>query len=297
MINVRVGGVPEHFNLAWHLAIEEGLFKKNNIHIEWTDVPGGTGTMCKALQAGELDLAIALTEGIVKDIMAGNPSKITQFYVNSPLRWGIFVNAKSKITSIQEMSGLKYAISRYGSGSHLMSYVNASNHGLTVQPEDLVLVNDLNGARKALAEDTAQLFLWEKFTTKPFVDNGEFRMIGECNTPWPCFVIAASDKFIQEHEETLRVILEIINASCSALKNNPKAPDMIVQRYGIKKEDAEQWFKELEYASQPEMPEAELRLILWRLKEFGIIKSIPELNSVIYGNNLELSGSVLPDSQ
>lgn len=296
MINVRVGGVPEHFNLAWHLAIEEGAFLKNNINIDWVDVPGGTGTMCKGLKTGEFDIAIALTEGIIKDIVEGNPSKVIQFYVNSPLRWGIFVNAKNNIKTIADLPGKKYAISRFGSGSHLMAYVNASNHHLKIEKEDFVIVNTIDGARKALAEDSAQIFMWEKFMTKPYVDNGEFRMIGECNTPWPCFVIAASDKFIKENENALTVILDVINKSCSDLKLNPKAPDLVVQRYGIKKEDAEQWFKELEYAYHPEMPEAELRLILWRLKEFGIIQKAPELNTIIYGNNLELSGSVLPES-
>ena len=295
MINVRVGGVPEHFNLAWHLAIEKGTFKKNNINIEWIDVPGGTGAMCTALRNGDLDIAIALTEGIIKDITLGNPSKVMQFYVNSPLRWGIFVNAKSSTTKIEEMAGLKYAISRYGSGSHLMAYVNASNNNFEIAPEDFVLVKDLDGARKALAEDSAQLFLWEKFTTSPFVENGEFRMIGECNTPWPCFVIAASNSFIEAQEETLQLILKIINESCIELKNNPNAPELIVQRYDITKKDAVNWFKELEYAYHSEMAEAELRLILWRLKKFGIIDAIPELNTIIYANNLEPAGSLLPN--
>lgn len=294
MINVRVGGVPEHFNLAWHLAIESGAFKKHNINIEWIDVPGGTGAMTKSLENGELDLAIALTEGVVKAIASGNPSKVIQFYVNSPLRWGIFVNAKSNITKIEQMSGLKYAISRFGSGSHLMTKVNASNHNLIVEPEDFVLVNDINGARKALANDEAQLFLWEKFMTKPFVDNGEFRMIGTCDTPWPCFVIASGNAFIDKNEKVLHTILNIINESCIALKNNPKAPELIVQRYGIKLEDAAQWFRELEYANHSEMAEGDLRLILFRLHKFGIIETIPELNTIIYGNNLEVANSLSP---
>jgi len=295
MIHVRVGGVPEHFNLAWHLAIENGEFKRNGIHIDWVDVPGGTGAMCKALRNDELDIAIALTEGVVKDITLGSPSKIIQFYVNSPLHWGIFVNAKSDITRIEEMPGLKYAISRYGSGSHLMSYVNASNHNFTVKHEDFVLVQDINGARKALAENEAQLFLWEKYTTKPFVDNGEFRMIGECSTPWPCFVVAASDRFIETHESALRLIMQIMNSSCVSLKKNTNAPELIVQRYDIKYNDAVSWFRELEYAYQPEMEEADLRLILWRLLKFKIIDSLPDLHTLIYERHLEPTGSFIPE--
>lgn len=288
MITVRVGGVPEHFNLAWHLAIESGMFKQKGIEIEWVDVPGGTGAMCKALRENEFDLAIALTEGVVSDIMQGNPSKIVQFYVNSPLRWGIFVQAQSSINNISEMAGHKYAISRYKSGSHLMAYVNASNNQLGIDDEDFVLVGNLDGARKALADDTAQLFMWEKFTTKPYVDNGEFKMIGECSTPWPCFVVAASNRFIDEHEAVLNEVLSIVNLSCLILKNNSEAPRLIARRYGIKEQDAMLWFRELEYAYHPEMSEQQWEQILNKLKQFGIINHIPELSEICYEKNIEM---------
>jgi ABC-type nitrate/sulfonate/bicarbonate transport system substrate-binding protein len=289
MITVKVGGVPEHFNLAWHLAIESGMFAQKGIQIDWVDVPGGTGAMCKALRNNELDLAIALTEGVVSDIMQGNPSKIVQFYVNSPLRWGIFVNAKSNINTINEMQGYKYAISRYKSGSHLMAFVNASNNNLRINDDtDFEVVGNLDGARKALAENTAQLFMWEKFTTKPYVDNGEFKMIGECSTPWPCFVVTATENFIAQQERVLNEILSIVNLSCLILKNNSKAPAMIAERYGIKENDAMLWFKELEYAYQPEMNEQQWDNILGKLLQFGIINRKPELNEICYEKNIEL---------
>jgi ABC-type nitrate/sulfonate/bicarbonate transport system substrate-binding protein len=293
MKKVRVGGVPEHFNLAWHMAIEKGTFAQNNIEIEWVDVPGGTGAMCKALREGTLDIAIALTEGIVKDIAEGNPSKVAQFYVNSPLRWGIFVNANSSITNIDQMPGQKYAISRFGSGSHLMACVNASNHGFSVKQEDFVVVKDLAGARKAIADNTAQLFMWEKYTTRPYVENGEFRMIGECNTPWPCFVVAASDSFINKEANTLTRVLNIVNHSCRLMINNPQAPLLVAQRYGISEDSARQWFRELEYACHLEMAEAELRLILWRLQKFGIIEQVPDLKEVIITSNLEPADALM----
>lgn len=289
MITVKVGGVPEHFNLAWHLAIESGMFAQKGIQIDWVDVPGGTGAMCKSLRNNELDLAIALTEGVVTDIMQGNPSKIVQFYVNSPLRWGIFVNAKSNINTINEMQGHKYAISRYKSGSHLMAFVNANNNNLQINDDtDFEVVGNLDGARKALAENTAQLFMWEKFTTKPYVDNGEFKMIGECSTPWPCFVVTATENFIAQHEKVLNEVLSIVNLSCLILKNNSKAPAMIAERYGIKENDAMLWFKELEYAYQPEMNEQQWDNILGKLLQFGIIKRKPELSEICYEKNIEL---------
>jgi TRAP-type uncharacterized transport system substrate-binding protein len=77
---------------------------------------------------GETDIAVILTEGIVKDIVAGNLSKIVQVYVQSPLIWGIHVAANSKYKTVSDLEDTKVAISRQGSGSQLMAYVNADNH-------------------------------------------------------------------------------------------------------------------------------------------------------------------------
>jgi ABC-type nitrate/sulfonate/bicarbonate transport system substrate-binding protein len=285
---VRVGGVPEHFNLAWHLAIEEGKFDKCGIDIEWLDVPGGTGAMCQMLRNGEIDMAIALTEGVISDIIHGNPSKIVQFYVNSPLRWGIYTSEKNELLNLENIEGKKYAISRYKSGSHLMVYVNASRLGINIIEDDFLIIGNLQGARKALASQQADLFMWEKFTTKPFVDNGEFRFLGECKTPWPCFVVAATDEFITTQNESLHEILDIINQSCQDLKSNQEAVDLIAWRYQIKLADAMQWFSELEYAARPQISEANMNDIFAKLKQFSIIERIPDIEEICYFANVEV---------
>lgn len=63
MKEVRIVGVPEHFNLPWHMAMEDRMFEDRGIDLQWTDVPEGTGRMCQMLKDGETDLAIILTEG------------------------------------------------------------------------------------------------------------------------------------------------------------------------------------------------------------------------------------------
>ena len=65
---IRIGGVPEHFNLPIHLAREHGSFEKRGINLEWTTFKGGTGQMTKALRDKEVDACILLTEGIIADI-------------------------------------------------------------------------------------------------------------------------------------------------------------------------------------------------------------------------------------
>ena len=182
MKKVRVVGVPEHFNLPWHMALEEGAFEDRGIELEWTDIPEGTGRMADMLAKGETDLAIILTEGVIKAISDGNPSMILQEYIGSPLLWGIHVGADSYFKALSELKNTKAAISRFGSGSHLMAFVNAQNNGWDTSRLQFEVVNNLEGAVEALTQGSADYFMWEHFTTKPLVDQGIFRRLGDCPT-------------------------------------------------------------------------------------------------------------------
>ena len=55
----------------------------------------------------------------------------------------------------------------YGSGSHLMSYVNAENHKWdTVNDLNFKVVKNLDGAVETLTNDEADYFLWGAFYNK-----------------------------------------------------------------------------------------------------------------------------------
>jgi ABC-type nitrate/sulfonate/bicarbonate transport system substrate-binding protein len=195
MTSLNIGGVPEHFNLPWHLAIEEGRFSDAGIDLHWVDCPGGTGEMAQGLAEGKLDLALPLSEGAVAGIARGVPMRILQWYVLSPLIWGIHVPAVSDIDSLEALRGQRFAISRYGSGSHLMAFVSARQMGW--DPADglrFVEVGNLDGAIESFRHGQAEGFLWERFTTQPYVDQGLMRRVGECPTPWPAFALAASER-------------------------------------------------------------------------------------------------------
>ena len=149
--------------------------------------------MAKALREGELDAALLLTEGAVAAIAAGVPLKIASLYTDSPLVWGIHVPAASRFRGVAELRGSRYAISRHGSGSHLMAFVHARSLGWPVEQLSFVTVGNLAGAVEAFAAGAADVFFWEKFMTKPLVDAGKFRRLGEFTAPWPAFVVCVAD--------------------------------------------------------------------------------------------------------
>lgn len=248
MKTIKIAGVPEHFNLPWHLCIENVEFENVGIDLQWTDVPEGTGKMCQMLRDGETDIAVILTEGIIKDINAGNPSKIVQVYVESPLVWGIHVDAKSNYNNLEDLENKKVAISRLGSGSQLMAYVNANNQKWNTENLEFEIINTIDGAIESLAKRESDYFMWEKFMTKPLVDKGTFRKIADCPTPWPCFVIAVRDEVLKKHPNTIAQILEIINITTQDFKEIPSIDRTLAEKYNQKITDIQEWLSITEWS-------------------------------------------------
>ena len=277
---LRIGGVPEHFNLPIHLANEQGQFQGRGIEIEWTTFKGGTGQMTKALRNDEVDLCILLTEGIIADMVNGNPSKIISNYVTTPLTWGIHTGINNPIQSYQEIFDKKYAISRFGSGSHLMAIVDANSKSHQLDKEQFQVIKNLDGALESLTNLESDIFYWEKFTTKPYVDKGILKRVGEYVTPWSCFVIAATDKILDEQPNNVIRLLRTIHDSCDTFMQDPNAIKTVSNRYHQKMEDVERWYHSTEWAMHGWVSDKMVKSIVYHLKLAGIVgeeQKIPEL--------------------
>jgi ABC-type nitrate/sulfonate/bicarbonate transport system substrate-binding protein len=275
---IRIVGVPEHFNLPWHLAMDEGAFAQRGIDLAWTDVPEGTGKMAQMLNSGQADLAVILTEGLVRALSEGLPAVIAQQYIASPLLWGIHVNARGRYTSEEDLEGKKAAISRYGSGSHLMAYVHAKKMRWQKEALAFEVVNTLEGAAAALSAGQADYFMWEKFTTQPLVDQNIFRRVGVCPTPWPCFVIAATLDFSIEYPGILSDLLETINIYTREFKGIPSIDRTLANQYGLKVDEVREWLS-LTRWSQEQITTEDLEYVIATLGELNLLSKpiTPEL--------------------
>ena len=282
MKKLQIGGVPEHFNLPWYLTLSAKEYTKEGINLRWKDYPSGTGAMCKALREKEIDMAVILTEGIVRDIINGNDCKIVQVFVKSPLIWGVHVAESSEYENIEDLKGTKAAISRYGSGSHLMAYVNAENQNWDISSDlEFQVIDDLDGALESLPNGEGDYFMWEKFMTKPYVDNGTFRKVGECPTPWPCFVIAVRNEVLEKDSEAIQKILEIINNTSIDFKEIPSIDEVIKNRYGIKLDDVREWLSLTEW-SQRQLIENEVEDIQSQLLKLNLIENKLQIDSLLH---------------
>jgi ABC-type nitrate/sulfonate/bicarbonate transport system substrate-binding protein len=282
MKNLIIGGVPEHFNLPWYVTLRNKEYTKNGINLRWKDFPGGTGAMNKALRNKEIDMAVILSEGIIRDIIQGNECKIVQVFIKSPLIWGIHVAANSSFLSINDLKGTEAAISRFGSGSHLMAYVNAENQDWDLETDlNFKVIKNLEGALTELPKGNGDYFMWEKFTTKPYVDNGTFRLVGECPTPWPCFVIAVRNDVLENEEESIKTILKIINNATIDFKDTPNLAEIISKRYSQKLEDVQEWLGLTEWC-QHNISEKEVEIIQNKLLQLKLIDNKTLSNNILH---------------
>lgn len=268
---IKVGGVPEHFNYPWIKLIQSRAFSHLGVEVEWVNFPGGTGAMSEALNNEEIHIALMLTEGSVKQIAEGMPFQILQKYIATPLKWGIYTHPEATISSIKELEKSKAAISRYGSGSHLMTYLLAKSENWDKNHLSFLEVNDLEGGLSAIKHHKATYFMWEHFTTKPFVALGDFKQIGIFPTPWPCFVVVVKQNLYQQFSEKIEAIIAIVNKLSTVLKSSINVSKQISEMFNLTQEDVESWLNVTDWSDES-FSQKEHMFVLELLEKSGIIK-------------------------
>ncbi|MEL6306041.1 MAG: substrate-binding domain-containing protein [Bacteroidota bacterium] len=281
MKEATIAGVPEHFNLPWHLALEEGALEDRGLEVTWLDVPEGTGRMCELLNNRTVDMAVVLTEGALRHAAKGNPLVILQEYVGSPLLWGIHVAAQSEHEQLRDLKDAPIAVSRIGSGSHLMAMVHVQSLGWSTDSLDFRIINHLDGAVAYLRENPEAYFLWEHYTTKPLVEQGHFKRLGDFPTPWPCFVIVAHPEFVKTRQGVIRHTLETINRYSKEIKDIPSIDRTFSNRYGQELEEIQAWLSTTEW-SQSQISKETLQEVTERLRSLKVLEQPLDIESLLY---------------
>lgn len=265
---IRIAGVPEHFNLPWHMALATDA--RPPVPAVWKDFPGGTGAMCRALATDEVDVAVLLTEGIVRHIADGGSARIVGTYTATPLVWGVHVAAASRFRTMDELKDARFAISRRGSGSQLMAALDAAQRGW---PEpSYQVVGDLAGGRDALTAGEADAFMWEKTMSLPLVHAGEWRRVGEFAGPWPAFVIAASERTLSAGMPWLGALCDHIAAACERAERERAATIRFIgDSYNIPADDIVAWLNETTWNCRPTIDADVLETVLATLSEARLI--------------------------
>ncbi|KAF2203777.1 hypothetical protein GQ43DRAFT_438509 [Delitschia confertaspora ATCC 74209] len=278
---LRIGFVPEHFSTPLHFA-----HKHYNLTSTLLPFPSGTGHMVSALQSGEIDIGIGLTEGWIAALAKHQNQKkdagfrLVGTYVETPLCWSISTGAaRHELKSVNDLQGKTVGVSRVGSGSYVMSYVLADKHGWldppnahpnpnsdsrTMEPPFPVeVLHTFANLRDAVNTKTADFFMWEYFTTKRYYDNGEIKKIGEIYTPWSSWKIVAASHLLHPHnwasgpgaaessplkDELQDALLKINQGVKHFEQNQEEAVQYISIKLDYSEKDARAWLKTVRFA-------------------------------------------------
>lgn len=266
--------MPEHFNLPWLDALERSAAQRGGFR--WLPQPQGTGAMVAALRSGDLDVALLLTEGAVAAVAAGAAIDILASYVETPLQWGIHVPADSDIESEAAIQGLRYAISRRGSGSHLMAVAHARAAGWPVAALEFVVVGTLEGALEAFDERRAEVFFWERFMTAPLVEAGRFRRVGVFQAPWPAFVLCVSRRLdAASRDRVMQLFEDVLGAAREFVRDADRSAARVAAAFGIEIDAAAEWLAQTRWAERADIDSAALGRAANVLHDAGLIREIP----------------------
>ncbi|KAJ7067058.1 periplasmic binding protein-like II [Mycena amicta] len=245
---LRVGFVREHFStplLQLHDADQNETFSL-------VECPSGTGQLITRLNNDEIDIAIALTDPLIAGIAKGSQSyKLCGSYVSTPLNWAVITGKDTKFNSIADLKGTTIGISRLGSGSQTMAYVMALQQGWPTDDLKFKINNDIRGLIDSVNDGSTSAFMWEWFTTKPFVDAGEARFIGSVPTPWPSWLIAHHPSPTRAPVDAVRAFMAKLSEYVQAFDSAPSRAgpnlEVIKAKFGYAEEDIEAWLKTVAY--------------------------------------------------
>lgn len=268
---IRIGFVPEHYLLPLHFCAKHSLFPAN-LQISLVPFPSGTGHMITSLRSKEIDLCIGLTEGWVAGLLNQDNYKkssqekgysIVGSWVSTPLRWAIVTGRnRDDISSVDDLKQHGHVgVSRIGSGSHIMAYVLAQQEGWLHQggadSKDLTLVplGPFKDLRDGVTSSSADFFMWEHFTTKPWfhAPDSELKKIGEIYTPWPSWHITASSHTFPDpkNDATLKQLFDAFDKGIAMFNNDT---DQGIKMLGngeaqchYSEEDGKEWLKGVKF--------------------------------------------------
>lgn len=242
--------------------------------------------MIRALKDNQLDIGVLLTEGAIKAVADGANFKIIQIYVNTPLSWGIYCGFDASWENIQEISQPSFCISRYGSGSHLMSYLLCRQQSWDMNQVEFLEIGNFSGALREFNIQPNRLFLWEKYMTKPYVDSGSLRKLGEIPTPWSSFCIAVRNDVLSSQDEVLIDILHMISDYTYKFKQNAlESIDYISSYLDLSIADMKQWILDTDWNYMLDRPFPKLNIALLALKELKLISEDIELEDLAPDEN------------
>jgi NitT/TauT family transport system substrate-binding protein len=219
---VKIGYLPSDHDAALFVADAQGLYKEKGINTELVQFNNG-GDLMTAMASGDVDVGYVGISPVLSSAAAGVPVKvISAAQIEGS---GILVTDDSDIDDARDLAGKTIATPGEASIQHVLlsAYLKANGMSLDDVNESAMKVPSINDALKTGSLPAA-------ITFQPYVSLGETddnieELIdsSEIVPGHPCCVVAASDDFIKNNEDTAKEIVAIHKTATQFINDNIEA--------------------------------------------------------------------------
>lgn len=225
-----------------HLAKQIGLFKKYGLDVEIVYIPGGS-TVVQGMLSGEVQFGRGSANEVVSAHLAGFPLKIIAALINKFVY--SFVTPMS-ITKPADLKGKVVVVSRFGSGSDLITRMALKSWGLDpVKDVTILQVGNSPDRLAALAGGKVYGSILSLSQT-PRAKKLGLRMLADLSqidAEYPQGVLYVSGVLIEKRPDLIRLFLKGYVEGIQQFKTNlPAAYAVIEKNTGLKdKADIEEY--------------------------------------------------------
>jgi hypothetical protein len=237
--------------------------------------------MIELLNKGEIEVAVALTEGLIANAVKTGPDcsfRLAGTYVSSPLTWAVSVKptleVEDKMAWFLE-EDRRVGVSRMGSGSQIIPFTVANKPAF-----EFVICGNIGGLVKSVQEGDSDAFLWEKFTSRPYQSegSGELKWLMDIKPEWPAFLFAVRKDVDQGPINTMLDSLGEISASFHAEQNY----DIVASEFKLDRGDVKEWWEYVSYPTDHQILQVEgLKKCIEVLIESGVVGKEEDVMTLI----------------
>jgi len=196
---------PDITTVSVHLAIEQGLFKREGLEVQTTRYPGST-TAVRALLSGDADVVETGGDTALLARENGAPIEI----LLSPVARGTdVVVARSSVASLADMRGKRYAVSAPGSPGDVLGRLLFQKNGVDPAQIQFVALGSPADRIKALLADKVDATSATVLVMEPVLEaiaKGEVKVLvslGDQFTAVPLSYMVATESAVKTRRDPL----------------------------------------------------------------------------------------------
>ena len=219
---VKIGYLPSDHDAALFVADAQGLYKDKGINTELVQFNNG-GDLMTAMASGDVDVGYVGISPVLSSVAAGVPVKvISSAQIEGS---GILVTKDSNIADAQDLDGKTVATPGDASIQHVLlaAYLKANGMSLDDVKESAMKVPSINDALKTGNLPAAITF--QPYVSLGVTDDNIDELVDSADIVpgHPCCVVAASDDFLKNNEQTAKDIVAIHKEATKFINDNVEA--------------------------------------------------------------------------